>query len=102
MLEENVYMYFMFLFCCVLTFIYRIRLFLFGLKSYRFREKSFRFQIGFKMEFFMIILLFWTIRIGKLIGFYLFEWRYFNLLKFDKLIGLNVLTLGSIFVCFKI
>lgn len=101
-LEENVYAYFMFLFCCVLTFIYRIRLFLFGLKNHRSREKSFSFQIRMSIEFFMIILLFWAIRIGKLIGFYLFEWRYFNIMKFDKMIGLYVLAFGFVFVYLKI
>jgi NADH:ubiquinone oxidoreductase subunit 5 (subunit L)/multisubunit Na+/H+ antiporter MnhA subunit len=59
LLGENFIIYFFFLvFCCILTFLYRIRLFLLGVSSFRIGEKLFSFKEIFLIKLGILFLSF--------------------------------------------
>jgi len=80
--------------CCVLTVMYRLRLFFFGLTSYRLSEKF--FQVGEPSLMLIVIfsLTFWSVSLGKVLFFHIFNYGLSVGNLYEKIVGLIVISLG--------
>lgn len=101
--REMSWLYFITLFgCCIITVIYSLRLFLWGVSSFRLGEKIFVFGENFLIKIGIMILCFWSISLGKMFSFFLFD-RSLNMYYFvDKTIGLIILFIGFLFRIFSV
>jgi len=97
LLEENFLIFSLLFLCCLLTMIYSLRLFMFGVRSFRIGELVFNFYSFFEVHIPMIFLYIWAIRLGKVYSLIIF-YSFFSLnFLLDKLIGVYVLMLGFLF-----
>jgi len=94
--------YIILILCCVLTFLYRVRLYFWGIMRYRMGENLFSFNVDLLKIFWISVLLFWSITIGKLVGGFLFETGVLRMSLFDKFVGILILSIGLIFSLLKV
>jgi len=102
LLEENFLIFFLLFICCLLTMIYRIRLFLFGVRSFRIGELVFNFYRFLEVHVPMVFLYIWAVSLGKVYSLMIF-YSFFSLnFLLDKLIGVYVLVIGFLFFLLKV
>lgn len=100
-IETNLFIIFILIVCCILTFIYRIRLFFVGIKMYWSGYKFIKLDEIFYINLFLFLIFLWIISFGKLISFIIF---YDNIIiiSLEKLSRILILTSGFYFSLIKI
>nr|YP_010443354.1 NADH dehydrogenase subunit 5 [Lebertia trifurcilla]UTE89511.1 NADH dehydrogenase subunit 5 [Lebertia trifurcilla] len=91
---------FIFFFSCLLSLVYSIRLFIFGLCYFSFLSSSLFMNSEVFSIFFMYLLGSWSMFCGFFFSSFLFIDSFFILTSFLKVLGLLVIFLGSIFYLF--
>lgn len=99
---ENFVSYIFLYICCILTVLYRIKIFLRGLSSFRLGELFFLYKSILNYEFAITILSIWAVTAGKALGYIYFSWSFFCIKGMDKTVGIAVLRLGILLSFFKL
>jgi len=80
--------------CCVLTAIYRFKLFKVGLRIGRLRISTLDFKESFLILGGILLLRFWSISLGSLFGYIIFNRRISLLCVEEKVVGLVIVLVG--------
>ncbi len=92
--EDSIFLFILLFVCCILTIVYRFRLFFYGVRSSRVGEIIFKFNSYFSFYIPILILLYWTVYLGKMYSLIIFN-SFLNIIFFtDKLVGIFVLLVG--------
>jgi len=101
LLGDCLFTYLILFTCCILTVCYSLRLCQKGLAFFRIREKVCFFYRSYLINFGLITLSFWSISLGKIMGFNVFGVPRLLIIKLEKLVGLWVIGFGLLsYLCF--